>query len=105
MIQFRTMVGGDGFHESVDLTDEELLTAVKQDMGEIMHIDGEPHMVKMYRWKYGIPQYRVGHRKLLDTIEKELASIGGIHIAGNAYYGIGLNDCVKQSHKVAGLIS
>ena len=105
MIQFRTMVGGDGFHESVDLTDEELLTAVKQDLGEIMHIDGEPHMVKMYRWKYGIPQYRVGHRKLLDTIEKELASIGGIHIAGNAYYGIGLNDCVKQSHKVAGLIS
>ncbi len=105
MVQFRTMVGGDGFHESVDLTDEELLTAVKQDLGEIMHITGEPEMVKMYRWKYGIPQYRVGHRKLLDTIERELTSIGGTHIAGNAYYGIGLNDCVKQSHKVAGLIS
>lgn len=105
MIQFRTMVGGDGFHESIDLTDEELLAAVRQDLGEVMKIAGEPQMVKMYRWKYGIPQYRVGHRKLLDTIERELSSLGGVQIAGNAYYGIGLNDCVKQSHKVAGQIS
>lgn len=105
MIQFRTMVGGDGFRESVDLSDEELLAAVKADMNDIMRINGEPEMVKMYRWKYGIPQYRIGHRKLLDTIESELKSIGEIYIAGNAYYGIGLNDCVKQSHKVAGLIS
>ncbi len=105
MIQFRTMVGGDGFHESIDLTDEALLAAVRQDLGEIMQIAGEPQMVKIYRWKYGIPQYRVGHRKLLDTIEQELSSLGGVQIAGNAYYGIGLNDCVKQSHKVAGRIS
>lgn len=101
MIQFRTMVGGDGYHESVDLSEVELLAAVKTDLGEIMRITGEPKIVKMYRWKYGIPQYRVGHRKLLDTIERELKAIGGIHVAGNAYYGIGLNDCVKQSHRVA----
>ncbi len=104
MIQFRTMVGGDGFHESVRMSDDELLSTVKNDMNDIMRISGEPKIVKMYRWKYGIPQYHVGHRKLLDTIESELKSIGGVHIAGNAYYGIGLNDCVKQAHKVAGLI-
>lgn len=104
MIQFRTMVGGDGFHESVKMSDEELLSAVKTDMKDIMRINGEPETVKMYRWKYGIPQYHVGHRKLLDTIESELKSIGGVHVAGNAYYGIGLNDCVKQAHKVADLI-
>jgi oxygen-dependent protoporphyrinogen oxidase len=105
MIQFRTMAGGDGDHESIELSDNELLALAKHDLGEIMGISGEPVIVKVYRWKEGIPQYRVGHRKLLDRIEGELNSIGGIYLAGNAYYGIGLNDCVKQSHRIAALIS
>jgi protoporphyrinogen oxidase len=36
----------------------------------------------------------------MQTIERELQSIGGLHLTGNAYYGISLNDCVKQSFKV-----
>lgn len=105
MVQFRTMVGGDGFHESIDLTDDQLLAAVSRDLGQIMNIEGDPAVVKMYRWRNGIPQYHVGHRKVLDSIEKEISAIGGIHIAGNAYYGIGLNDCIKQSHRVAQAIA
>ncbi len=105
MIQFRTMVGGDGDHESIGLSDDELVGLAMRDLGEIMGISGGPEIVKVYRWNYGIPQYRVGHRKLLDAIERELSAIDGVYLAGNAYYGIGLNDCVKQSHRIAGLIS
>ncbi|MGB5108103.1 MAG: protoporphyrinogen oxidase [Candidatus Zixiibacteriota bacterium] len=105
MIQFRTMLGGDGFHESIEMTDEQLLEAVKSDLCQIMKVEGEPQIARMFRWKNGIPQYRVGHRKLLDTIEREISGISGLYLAGNAYYGIGLNDCVKQSHRAAQSIS
>ena len=103
-IQFRTMVGGDGDHESINLSDVDLLTAVKKDLGDVVGIEGEPELVKIYRWKYGIPQYRIGHSKIMTAVESELARNPGLFLANNAYYGISLNDCVKQAFKVAALI-
>ena len=99
-VQFRTMVGGDGDHESAGLSESDLLDVVKRDLGKIMKISGEPELVKTYRWKYGIPQFKVGHSEIIDQLETELRELGGLHVTGNAYYGIGLNDCIKQSHRV-----
>jgi oxygen-dependent protoporphyrinogen oxidase len=95
------MVGGDGDHESIKLTDGELLGLVTRDLSDILGISGEPEFVKMYRWTHGIPQYRVGHGETMKRIHSELKRNPGLHLAGNAYYGIGLNDCVKQAHRIA----
>lgn len=100
-VQFRTMIGGDGNHQSMSLSDGELLEQVNEDLRDLLGIKGEPEQVEIYRWQYGIPQYHIGHSEVLAKIEAELGKIGGIHITGNAYYGIGLNDCVKTSYKVA----
>ncbi len=104
-VQFRTMVGGDGDHDSVKLTDDELLSRVKADMADILGISGEPEMVKIYRWTHGIPQFLIGHADRMKTVETELKAIGNLFVTGNAYYGIGLNDCVKQSYRVATSLS
>ena len=101
-VQFRSMVGGDGDHLSAKLSDSELISLVKRDLDSIIGLTGDPEMVRIYRWEHGIPQYHIGHLERMQTIERELHSIGGLHLTGNAYYGIGLNDCVKQSFKVVG---
>ncbi len=103
-VQFRTMVGGDGDHASADLSDDKLVDLVVDDMRGIIGITGGPRTIKIYRWKYGIPQYRIGHSAVTELIERELSSIGNLYVTGNAYYGISLNDCVKQSYKIAGSI-
>ena len=99
-VQFRCMVGGDGDHESMNLTDEELISTSKRELSEVMQITGEPELIKVYRWRHGIPQFRIGHSERIAKIERELSSLGNIAVTGNAYYGIGLNDCVKQSYRV-----
>ncbi len=99
-VQLRIMVGGDGDHESFKLSDDDLVKLVKNDMGKILNITGDPDLVKIYKWKYGIPQFRIGHSVTMQKIEKELNILGNIYITGNAYYGIGLNDCIKQSYKI-----
>jgi len=99
-VQFRSMVGGDGDHESAKLSDSELTALVRRDLDSIVGLNGDPELVKIYRWEHGIPQYHIGHLGRMQTIERELQSIGGLHRTGNAYYGISLNDCVKQSFKV-----
>lgn len=98
-VQFRTMVGGDGDHDSIRLADDELVRLVTNDLGQILGINGAPEVVKVYRWTQGIPQYHIGHLSRLGRIEHELAKCPGLYLAGNAYYGVGLNDCVKQSHE------
>ncbi|RKX22493.1 MAG: protoporphyrinogen oxidase, partial [Candidatus Zixiibacteriota bacterium] len=100
-VQFRTMVGGDGDHESLQLPDDKLLSRIESDLNGIIGIEGAPDITTIYRWKQGIPQYRIGHADIIDEIETELKSLQKIYITGNAYYGIGLNDCVKQSYAIA----
>ena len=99
-IQFRSMIGGDGNHESINLTDEELTSLVTNDLADILSISSKPEFVKIYRWKYGIPQYHIGHSEIMKSIEENLVRTGNLFITGNAYYGIGLNDCIKQSYKI-----
>jgi len=100
-VQFRTMIGGDGNHQSMELSDGQLLEQINQDLSQLLGIRGEPEQISIYRWQYGIPQYHIGHSDVLFKIESELGKIGQIYLTGNAYYGIGLNDCIKQSYKVA----
>ncbi len=99
-VQFRTMVGGDGDHAVMDLSDDALLAVVKNDLGDIMRLSGEPELVRIYRWRHGIPQFKIGHAERMRQIESELQRLGNLFVTGNAYYGIGLNDCVKQSFDV-----
>jgi len=99
-VQFRTMVGGDGDHESMDLPEDELIKIVTDEMHDILGISGEPEVVKTYRWRCGIPQFTIGHAARLAVIEREVQTLGNIFITGNSYHGISLNDCVKQSYAV-----
>jgi oxygen-dependent protoporphyrinogen oxidase len=100
-VQFRCMVGGDGDHASMNFSDEQLVALVIGDMKDIVGVSGTPSLVKCYRRQQGIPQFTIGHRNTMTVIEAELKKAGGISVTGNAYYGIGLNDCVKLSHRVA----
>jgi len=101
-VQFRTMVGGDGDREVMNLTDEELQETVHRDLSAVMALRGGPEVIRIYRWERGIPQFTIGHLARLALIEAELARLGNIAVTGNAYYGIGLNDCVKQSFRAVG---
>jgi oxygen-dependent protoporphyrinogen oxidase len=41
-------------------------------------------------------QYTVGHRERVATIELQLRKNPGLCLAGNAYYGVGIPDCVRM---------
>jgi oxygen-dependent protoporphyrinogen oxidase len=64
-------------------------------------IDGPPVEAVLYRHARGIPQYERGHCSRLDGIRRDLRKTPGLHLAGNAYAGIGVNDCVRESRALA----
>ena len=95
----RVMLGGSGVANMklLSLSDEQLLNIVRVDLKDIMGIEVPPEMVKIYRHERAIPEYNLGHPKLLTQIETELAGTPGLYLAGNYYSGVGVSDCLKTS--------
>jgi oxygen-dependent protoporphyrinogen oxidase len=97
----RAMVGGVRAPELASLPEEELLALVREELKETMGISAEPVLARTFFHDRGIPQYLVGHGLLLERIEARLAGLPGIYLNSNAYRGIALNDCVRESRAVA----
>ena len=58
----------------------------------------------MVRWLRSMPQYEVGHLDRVARIEAELARRPGLFVAGAAYRGVGMADCVRQGAEAAGRV-
>lgn len=106
-VLLRTMFGGATDPEAVKLSDGEMLELLQRELGEVLGIQGKPELQRVFRWHRGIPQYDLRHGERLTKIEQALARHPGLALAGNAYRGVGLNDCVLSAHaaveRVAGM--
>jgi oxygen-dependent protoporphyrinogen oxidase len=49
-------------------------------------------------------QYTVGHAARLQEIQARMAAIPGLYLAGNAYTGIGIPDCIRMGKAAADAI-
>jgi oxygen-dependent protoporphyrinogen oxidase len=49
-------------------------------------------------------QYIVGHGARLREIEARASAVPGLHLAGNAYTGIGIPDCIRTGRQAAARI-
>ena len=97
----RTMVGGAKSPEMAMLEDEKIISMVFDELKPILSFKSEPDLIRIYRWEKAIPQYLLGHSKRLGSIEERLRSHPGLYLTGNAYKGIGINDCVESGYKLA----
>ncbi|UCD35145.1 MAG: protoporphyrinogen oxidase [Nitrospiraceae bacterium] len=97
----RTMTGGAKMPEMSDYGDEKIVSTVLDELRSIMGLKTDPEMVKVYRWHRAIPQYLLGHGTILERIDKRLQRHPGLYLTGNAYRGIGINDCVMNSYDLA----
>ncbi len=95
----RAMVGGVRAPELAALPEENLVSLVRQELSVTMGIRARPVLARVFRHDRGIPQYLVGHGRLLERMEASLAGLPGLYLNSNAYRGIALNDCVRESRE------
>lgn len=84
--------------------DAEILELVKAELQRWMGIQASQHFHTLYRWPYSMPQYVVGHQQRVGRIEERLHEYPGLHLAGNAYDGVGVPDCVRRAKAIASAI-
>ncbi len=99
----RAFAGGEGDSLS-RFTDTELTRKLMDELRPVLGISGEPERKVFYRYEESLPQYLVGHLEKVRRIENELAATPGLALAGNAYHGVGIPDCVKSANEAANKI-
>ena len=98
---FRIFVGGALQTELFERDDAEIRALVRSELQQLLGIEAEPRLSRIARYPQSMPQYRVGHLQLVDEIEKQAAVYPGLALAGNAYHGVGLADCVRSGEAAA----
>jgi protoporphyrinogen/coproporphyrinogen III oxidase len=53
------------------------------------------------RWPRGMPQYLLGHPERVARIEAACSKHPGLYLAGNAFRGVGLPDCIASGERAA----
>jgi oxygen-dependent protoporphyrinogen oxidase len=94
-------VGGALNEGILDSDDGALVAAARQDLREALSVTAEPLLARVARWTKAMPQYHVGHAGRVETIERCAAALPGLQLAGGAYRGVGIADCVRSGEAAA----
>src|SRR5262249_53603835 len=100
-VLLRAFVGGSLQEELFSLDDNEMEQVVRRELAAFLGIQAAPLFVHIARYPQSMPQYRVGHLRLIETIEERVARYPGLALAGNAYRGVGIADCVRSGEAAA----
>jgi oxygen-dependent protoporphyrinogen oxidase len=96
----RAFIGGAHAEHLAEEGDEALAAMAREELRAMMGIATEPVLTKVYRWPKANPQYAVGHAQRIIEIEKQAARHAGLYLAGGAYHGVGIPDCIEDGAKV-----
>ncbi len=101
-VLIRCYVGHAGNESLVTMPDEQLVKECIGDLKEIMNLEAKPIFYEVTRLRKSMPQYLIGHKALLSEIRQALIDERpGIVLAGAAYEGVGIPDCVRQGKEAA----
>lgn len=100
-VLLRAFAGGALQPEIFALDEATMATRVEADLRELLGISEEPLFVEVAKWERSMPQYEVGHLDRVNEIEKLVAEIPGLALAGNSYRGAGIPDCIRSGEVAA----
>jgi oxygen-dependent protoporphyrinogen oxidase len=93
----RAFVGGAFGQSYFEMEDGSLIEAARKDLKLFLGIKNDPVFSSLSRYPDSMPQYEVGHAKLVSEIEAELALHQGLFLTGSSYHGTGIPDCVHDA--------
>jgi protoporphyrinogen/coproporphyrinogen III oxidase len=97
----RCFFAGRNAEDVWPLSDDQVIGIVRDELQQILGLRAEPLFARVYKWKSAMAQYGVGHLERLERIERLRRQLPGLALAGNAYRGIGVPDCIRSGRDAA----
>jgi oxygen-dependent protoporphyrinogen oxidase len=105
MVLLRVFAGGYRDPGALAGTDEDLIAMARDELGALLDIRAVPLLWRVFRWERANAQPSVGHPERLRRMRAAAARHPGLHLAGAAFDGVGIPDCVRQANEVAARIA
>jgi protoporphyrinogen/coproporphyrinogen III oxidase len=100
-VLLRVFIGGASHPEHLDLDDQAVTELVKSELASLIGASGEPLFARVGRHPRSMPQYNLGHLDRVATIRRHLAKYSRLYLAGVAYDGVGIPDCIHAAEMTA----
>ena len=100
----RVYAGRYGRRDVTAEPDEALIALAREEV-RLLGITAEPSLSVVHRWPLSMPQYVLGHLDRLDAIEGALEGHPGLAVAGAAYRGVGIPDCIRSGEEAAAAVT
>ena len=97
----RCFLGGALQEKLFEQDDATMAASVRRELRELLGIDSAPLLTRIHRHARAMPQYQVGHLDRMQRIDTALARHSGLALAGNAYRGVGIPDCIHSGEMAA----
>ncbi|MBI2152829.1 MAG: protoporphyrinogen oxidase [Candidatus Rokubacteria bacterium] len=100
----RVFVGGPLDEGILKEDDARMAAIVRAQLNELLGVTAPPLLTRVHRYPASMAQYHVGHLETVAAIERRLVGHPGLALAGSAYCGVGISDCVHSGEAAAGLV-
>jgi protoporphyrinogen/coproporphyrinogen III oxidase len=100
-VLLRVFVGGALQADLLARADEDLIRLAHDDVATLLGVAGDPVLARVWRHPGAMPQYDVGHLDRVAAIESRLEAFPSLALAGAAYRGVGIADCVRSGEAAA----
>ncbi|HEX8887942.1 MAG TPA: protoporphyrinogen oxidase [Pyrinomonadaceae bacterium] len=97
----RAFVGGALQPEIFALDEERMVARVQEDLRELLGIERPPLFAHVEKWPRSMAQYHLGHIERVRRIRERLSRLANLKLAGNAYGGAGIPDCIRSGESAA----
>jgi oxygen-dependent protoporphyrinogen oxidase len=104
-VLLRAFIGAGDRDDLLDRSGNDLVAAVREELRDLMGVTETPLFAGVHGWRRAMAQYTVGHLRRQEEINARLARLPGLHLAGNAYLGIGVPDCIRTAQLAAARLS
>lgn len=103
-VMIRVLAGGRPESPILTASAQQARIAIHGDLQRAFDLTEEPIFGHDHVWRRPIPTYPVGHRDRFRSLLRSLSNLHGLHVAGNSYFGVGVNDCVRDANRAASQI-
>ncbi len=100
-ILLRAFVGGSLQSELLNDDNAAMERNVRAEIASLLDVKAEPMLRRIWRHPDSMPQYHVGHEERVRSIQAALREFPTLALAGSAYSGVGISDCVRSGEQAA----
>ena len=97
----RCFAGGVLNEDILNKSESEISDLLLKELNLILNADLHPKFIKIKKYYDAMPQYHLGYKDLMKKINNKLKDLNSLSLAGNAYDGVGIPDCIKSSKNAA----